>query len=563
MDKKEFCTPCIRLRHYMERELTISYGHINCREDIHGYTLLHEAIESQETSFFNILLAIPSIDLNIADKYGNTPLYMAIGTKEPEFAMRLLESNKCDLNKKNNSGKTPLMRAVLMDKVLVAHELLRSDADVNEQDVRGNTALHYSCRRGNLDMLCLLICYGANPQIKNHAGYTFLMCLSSHSLTGEFWNRGIQFYFDENRIERATSKLLIAIGTGVPLEAVINRGADVSYFNKGGNALAKALRYKSRTAFDLIWSRFNYQHVYVSSDCKRPLLAEFFYNELWCDWLHCYDIVSNSEVMQHAVQHYNYYNSLPPLISQVVLSFVRLGYSESDFFSYVLVLVSNGARVFLEDIETVYICCQGNQKTVKCLLDADVILKKLNCYRFISHPYIMLQVSRDVNDIFNDDYQVYHHSLPWERQVMFLPTLFRYCTPPYTFVRTLHLLYIHMEQYYSTQLNQLDTDHLRAFCTAYKNIIDPLMDNISLLPSLVELSRNATRNAICSWYNIDQYSEYRSLLFDSDLPRVVVNILLFRREVTNIDVRLPHLYIRDTVLRGLLDEPISCIHRNF
>jgi ankyrin repeat protein len=53
--------------------------------------------------------------------------------------------------------------------------LLRAGADINVQDERGNTALHYAARKNTEFFIRDLITAGADIEIRNKAGYTPLM----------------------------------------------------------------------------------------------------------------------------------------------------------------------------------------------------------------------------------------------------------------------------------------------------------------------------------------------------------------------------------------------------
>ena len=45
--------------------------------------------------------------------------------------------------------------------------LIKAGCEVNSQDVRGDTALHYACYMENTDLVKSLLKHGADPHIKN------------------------------------------------------------------------------------------------------------------------------------------------------------------------------------------------------------------------------------------------------------------------------------------------------------------------------------------------------------------------------------------------------------
>lgn len=498
MDEKQSSILCAKIKPYMGQKRTTLNGDINGYECFRGYKL------------------------NNGDRNGNTPLHVAIVKQATDCYMRLIQFGSRRNVKKNNRERcTSVMYAVNSDNILLGI--------VIEQDCFGNTTQFYTCFTLNVAMLDLLTYFGADTRFQSRA-----VMLEAVNAAG-------------------VSTLSPAINYETPLwKEISNRRAHVKYIYKNQVALRKALRTSNPRAFDLVWPTFDYQRVYASYYI-RPLLCEFFDNSR-CrrqDWLYRFHtIVSDRAVIKHAVQHYTSHNYLPPLVSQVVKSFAKRNFSETKLFTYVSVLVSYGARVFLKDIETVYICCGDSSRTAKFLLDVDVEVEQSGLYS-ISHPYVMFKINRDVDGIFNN-HRFCAHFVIWTQQLIFLPTLFKFCTPPYRFICKLYSLYNLIRQKYINQ-EGFNTEFLEAVTAAYKTQIDPLMTNTYCFPSLVELSRNAARNAICSWYNIERYSEYRRLLRNFGLPGLIVDILLFRRQITNIDIPLPninaHRLIRNTIRR--------------
>jgi len=51
---------------------------------------------------------------------------------------------------------------------------LRATVDVNGYNVDGQTALHQSCRSGNLDLVKLLVRFGADVRLANRDGWSAL-----------------------------------------------------------------------------------------------------------------------------------------------------------------------------------------------------------------------------------------------------------------------------------------------------------------------------------------------------------------------------------------------------
>ena len=50
-------------------------------------------------------------------------------------------------------------------------ELLNYKLDINKKDKDGNTSLHIACKKGNKDILNLLLNFRADTNIQNKFGY--------------------------------------------------------------------------------------------------------------------------------------------------------------------------------------------------------------------------------------------------------------------------------------------------------------------------------------------------------------------------------------------------------
>jgi hypothetical protein len=115
-------------------------------------------------------------DVNAVDFEGDTPLHVACYSGKLEFVQYILGS-KADLNRKNKNGLTPLHQACIHGKnshltivqYLVTNRLLEIDT---VETSSGDTPLHASARIGNVEIVKLLVQYGANTTIVNIAGNT-------------------------------------------------------------------------------------------------------------------------------------------------------------------------------------------------------------------------------------------------------------------------------------------------------------------------------------------------------------------------------------------------------
>ena len=83
------------------------------------------------------------------------------------FANLLSENAELDLDAKNHRGYSALMLAVYNGQKDFCEALLRGGADVNSRDFLGNTVLMACAFKGNLNILKLLLHFGAITTHKN------------------------------------------------------------------------------------------------------------------------------------------------------------------------------------------------------------------------------------------------------------------------------------------------------------------------------------------------------------------------------------------------------------
>ncbi|KAI4454288.1 molting protein mlt-4 [Holotrichia oblita] len=140
----------------LPQESRFSKKHVNCDTSIQVCADSNNEDHSNPASVENPQLI--KVD-NLNDKYRDN-LYIAVDTGNLELVKSLLSSG-ADVNSAGNNGYTPLIAATERRIVNIAQELLDNKAQVNLAGECGITPLYVAALIGDLDMVSLLLQYGA------------------------------------------------------------------------------------------------------------------------------------------------------------------------------------------------------------------------------------------------------------------------------------------------------------------------------------------------------------------------------------------------------------------
>ena len=185
---------------------------------------------------------------------GYTPLHMAARYGHREIGMYLIKMSGARVNASDCFGATPLHVAACHNHKLFVHMLMRleSSANINSMTANGSTPLHSAAACGAVEIIDLLLYFGANRSAVDKDGLSTLHYAILHihpdQLDGEFIlnrtdlggtlhlvtidRRGhlAMFYENENNIVRNTDQYRW-------LDAFINlilRGSDIHAADKNG-----------------------------------------------------------------------------------------------------------------------------------------------------------------------------------------------------------------------------------------------------------------------------------------------------------------------------------------
>lgn len=117
----------------------------------------------------NLKLAEHLMKLGASPQYS---LYAAAYNRDVE-AIRLLVKHGADIEERTGGGATPLIGAVQWSHFESAEAMAKLGADVNAQDERGMTALHYMLKKGSeFEHFEMLAKFGARGDIADRNGVT-------------------------------------------------------------------------------------------------------------------------------------------------------------------------------------------------------------------------------------------------------------------------------------------------------------------------------------------------------------------------------------------------------
>ncbi len=158
-------------------ELLIAYGaDVNETDANYGRTALFGAARYNHHEILRILLANgadPEISATDIDEY--TALHLAALSGSTEAVQALLEGG-ADADSKTSLDLTPLMIAIRArrgtNQTDIAVLLLENGANPDQQDMLGNSALHYAVSERSTDMIPILVAHGASIDLPNKVGDT-------------------------------------------------------------------------------------------------------------------------------------------------------------------------------------------------------------------------------------------------------------------------------------------------------------------------------------------------------------------------------------------------------
>lgn len=150
---------------------------INNMLDNHNWTALHHAVRSRNIECVRLLLQNTDIDVLLECHEGQTAfMWACLDDEVPiEIINDLLDHNSELVEFVNNECVSPLHSAVTNNRLDIVESLVNHGADVNYQDLDGDTPLHLTAIHANhIIMEYLLYHSNCDPTICNYQEYNSL-----------------------------------------------------------------------------------------------------------------------------------------------------------------------------------------------------------------------------------------------------------------------------------------------------------------------------------------------------------------------------------------------------
>jgi ankyrin repeat protein len=137
--------------------------------DPKGNPMLIVAIRDKSAKVTDLLLANPSINVNLPNKSGENALMMAAFDGDMATVKMLVLNNKAAVNK---PGWSPIHYAATNGHLQIVQFLMANGAMINALSPSETTPLMMAIGSGNDDLIKYLLDNGADFRMRNHEGYT-------------------------------------------------------------------------------------------------------------------------------------------------------------------------------------------------------------------------------------------------------------------------------------------------------------------------------------------------------------------------------------------------------
>ena len=216
---------------FLDRQCRLNF------ENTHGQSPIFEAVHTNNMQFLEYVLSLENIDASITDENNNTIMHIAainglinscicIATHKPEL-----------INHHDKYGKTPLMYAAENGYLNIVKLFLSDNTQVNSVCHDGWSALMYATSKEALDVMAVLIAYGANLECTDHAfkQTAFLIaCKQSHVQAAELLLNHKADFNVKDYYKRTALHLAVETHNEQMVKLVLSTRVEVSALDKFG-----------------------------------------------------------------------------------------------------------------------------------------------------------------------------------------------------------------------------------------------------------------------------------------------------------------------------------------
>lgn len=128
-----------------------------------GMNALHVACNNNQIEIVKLLKELNvTLDISAVDEAGNSPLHYAASNGSLRCTEFLL-NNGANINATNSKMATPIMMSVLFAQENMVEILMNNkECDINHQDCKGETCLHWAVKCGYNNLVKKLLSLGAD-----------------------------------------------------------------------------------------------------------------------------------------------------------------------------------------------------------------------------------------------------------------------------------------------------------------------------------------------------------------------------------------------------------------
>lgn len=300
-----------------------------------------------------------------------------------EISLSLIEAG-ADVNKASHTKLTPLHVAVKSNNG-VAKVLIENGADINaKEELADRTPLHCAVEKGNYEMVCMLLYYGADTSIINAYAMTPFMYAILTNASMDIVELLFEYEADLNIVEMTgyTSLLLALNYHNLIALRLIENGADIHYAcDTTSNAANFILTYDDHTVFEKVWSLIKPDLLGdVEIDINNVFNPYITSKEGWERRMHT---IFYSDKAEMIVQQ----NTC--ILSNLIANCYKRGLKEDDLLPLVSVCLMYGAEVLYKHVYEIYTLF-GYNEIFKLLLHMGVSVH--NCDVPVVLPYFICHV---------------------------------------------------------------------------------------------------------------------------------------------------------------------------